>query len=263
MSEIKSTVTYDDTVIQKIIGHAIENIDGLLSVDGGFFSNIKEKIVNSDDVTTGVNVEVGTEEVATDLDIVVEYGKDIPSIADSIKSIIVKDVEASTHLKVVEINVNVVDVMTREEFEKASVTLQDRIESGYESVKESAKEAGQYISEKTSVAVEATSEKASEFAKATSEKASEVAEKTSEKASEFAEATSEKASEVAEKASEKASDLKEAASEKASEVAEKTSEKVEDLKESASEKGSEVSSSSHNDSLVYKASSESDVVVAD
>lgn len=171
MSELKSTVTYDEKVIQKIVGHALENIEGLLDVSGGFFSNVKDKLVNSDDVTTGVNVEVGKEEVATDLDIIVEYGKDIPSIAEGIKATIIQNVEVMTHLKVVEINVNVVDVMTREDFEASSVTVQDRVEAGYEKAKEDAKEARDYVAEKAEDAKEFTSEKVAQAKEYTSEKA--------------------------------------------------------------------------------------------
>ena len=62
-------------MIQKIIGLSLENVSGLLGIDGGFFSNLKEKIVNSDDVTSGVNVEVGKTQVAVDLNIIAEYQK--------------------------------------------------------------------------------------------------------------------------------------------------------------------------------------------
>ena len=36
----------EDKVVQKLLGLALENVDGLLTVDGGFFSNIAEKLVN-------------------------------------------------------------------------------------------------------------------------------------------------------------------------------------------------------------------------
>ncbi len=45
-AQVKGELTYDDKVIQKIVGTAVEKIDGLLTVDGGFFSNIAEKLVN-------------------------------------------------------------------------------------------------------------------------------------------------------------------------------------------------------------------------
>ena len=71
--DIKGELTYEDKVIQKIIGIALENVNGLLTVDGGFFSNIKDKLVNSDDVTSGISTEVGKQQVAVDMDVVVEY----------------------------------------------------------------------------------------------------------------------------------------------------------------------------------------------
>lgn len=128
-NQIKSTLTYDDKVIEKIVGHALENVGGLLAVTGGFFSNIKNNLVNSDSVTDGVSVEVGTKEVAVDLAIVVEYGKDIPAIVESIKAIVAQNVASMTHLKVIEVNVNVVDIRTKAEHEETSVTVQDRVTS--------------------------------------------------------------------------------------------------------------------------------------
>ncbi len=244
MTEIKSTVTYDEKVIQKIVGHALENIEGLLAVSGGFFSNVKDKLVNSDDVTTGVNVEVGKEEVATDLDVIVEYGKDIPAIAEGIKSIVAQNVEVMTHLKVVEVNVNVVDIMTREEYEASSVTLQDRVESGYESAKE---------------ATAAGYERAKEAASAGYER-------TKEAAQNAGEYISEKSGEAREYISEKSSEASEYASEKAVQAKEFTSEKTEQAKEFASEKTAQAKEAISNDNeegVTYTASVDSDVVVAD
>ncbi|HEQ4443717.1 TPA: Asp23/Gls24 family envelope stress response protein [Streptococcus pyogenes] len=141
-TQIKSTLTYDDKVIEKIVGHALENVGGLLAVTGGFFSNIKNNLVNSESVTDGVSVEVGSKEVAVDLAIIVEYGKDIPAIVESIKAIVSQNVDSMTHLKVVEVNVNVVDIRTKEEHEAASVTVQDRVTSAASST-------SQFVSEQT------------------------------------------------------------------------------------------------------------------
>ncbi|WP_156010104.1 Asp23/Gls24 family envelope stress response protein [Streptococcus ruminantium] len=124
---LKGDITYSDRVIEKIIGKSLETVPGLLSVSGGFLTDFKNKIINSDDVTEGVNVEVGTKQVATDLRIVVEYGRDIPEIVDTIKLIISEEVTRMTHLEVIEVNVHVVDIKTRGEFEKESITIQDRV----------------------------------------------------------------------------------------------------------------------------------------
>ncbi|WP_392452267.1 Asp23/Gls24 family envelope stress response protein [Streptococcus parasuis] len=152
---IKGTVTYADQVIEKMVGHALQHVPGLLSISGGFFTDIKNKLINSSDVREGINVEVGSKQVATDLKIVVEYGKDIPEIVETMKSIIGTEVKKMTHLEVVEVNVEVVDIKTREEFEAESVTLQDRVASATQATGEvisnQASKAGDFVTTQTEV----------------------------------------------------------------------------------------------------------------
>ncbi|HBC4830512.1 TPA: Asp23/Gls24 family envelope stress response protein [Enterococcus faecalis] len=124
---IKGELFFEDKVIQKIIGIALDEIDGLLTIDGGFFSNIAGKLVNTDNTTSGVGVEVGKKQVAVDLSIVAEYGKDVTTIYDKMKQVISNEVKKMTGLDVIEINVNVVDVKTKEQHENDSVTLQDHL----------------------------------------------------------------------------------------------------------------------------------------
>ena len=78
VEEVKGELTYEDKVIQKIIGLSLENVPGLLAIDGGFFSNLTGKLINTDNVASGVNVEVGKKQVAVDLKVVVEYQRNIP-----------------------------------------------------------------------------------------------------------------------------------------------------------------------------------------
>ncbi|AYW45979.1 Asp23/Gls24 family envelope stress response protein [Tetragenococcus koreensis] len=116
--QVSGELTFEDKVIQKIIGIALEKVDGLLRVDGGFFSNMAERISNSDDVTSGIDTEVGKEEVAVDLDVVIEYRKDAENIYEQIKKVAAEQVKKMTHLDVVEVNVHVEDIKTREEIEQ-------------------------------------------------------------------------------------------------------------------------------------------------
>ncbi|NKC68437.1 Asp23/Gls24 family envelope stress response protein [Vagococcus fluvialis] len=126
-TELKGELTFDDKVIQKIIGISLETIPGLLTINGGFFSSLADKIVNNNDVTSGIDVEVGKKEVAVDLDIVAEYGVDISKIYEDIKRVIEKEVKHMTSLEVIEVNVNVVDIKTKEQYEEDSVTVQDKL----------------------------------------------------------------------------------------------------------------------------------------
>ena len=132
---IKGELTFEDKVVQKIIGLALENVDGLLTVDGGFFSNIAEKLVNTDNVTA-------------DMDIVVEYGKDIQDIYEKMKELISREVKKMTHLDVIEVNVNVVDIKSKEEYEEDSETVQDKVTGA-------AKSTGEFASEQTEKAKKA------------------------------------------------------------------------------------------------------------
>lgn len=126
---IRGELTYDDKVIEKIVGLALEPINGLLEVKGGFFSGVKDKLVNTNNITDGVSVEVGKEEVAVDLDVIVEYQKYVPSIFDTIKTDVTKEIKRMTDLNVIEINVNVVDIKTKEEHARDSESLQDKIDA--------------------------------------------------------------------------------------------------------------------------------------
>ena len=138
--DVRGELTYEDKVIQKIIGLSLDRVPGLLHVDGGFFSNLTEKLVNTNDVTHGVNVEVGKEQVAVDLNVIVEYRKNVPTLYNQIKEVIVSEVAKMTDLEVVEVNVNVVDIKTKEQYEADSVSLQDRVTDVAESTGEFASE---------------------------------------------------------------------------------------------------------------------------
>ena len=140
-SEARGELTFDNDVIKKIIGQALENVSGLLAVDGGFFSNLTDKLISTDNVTSGINVEVGKEQVAVDINIIVEYKKNIPEIFEEIKRVIKTDINKMTELEVVEVNVNVIDIKTKEQHEADSVSLQDRVSNVVESTEEFASDA--------------------------------------------------------------------------------------------------------------------------
>lgn len=134
----KGQLTFDDKVIQKIVGYAIENVSGLLGVDGGFVANIKNKIVDSDNPTDGISVEVGKEQVAVDLNIVMEFGHNAHDVYKELSKVVAKQIEEATSLTLVELNVEVIDIQTKSEFEKSQVTVQDRVTDAGKSVQDKA-----------------------------------------------------------------------------------------------------------------------------
>ena len=135
VSIVKGELTFEDKVIQKIIGIALEEVDGLLTVDGGFFSNLRDKMINSEDVTTGIHTEVGKKQVAVDIE----------TIYDQMKEVITREVQQMTHLEVIEVNVNVVDIKTQAEYQEESETVQDKLGNAAEAT-------GSFMSKQTNKA---------------------------------------------------------------------------------------------------------------
>lgn len=159
-SELKGELTFEDKVIQKIVGISLETIPGLLTINGGFFSNLADKIANNNDVTSGIDVEVGKKEVAVDLDIVAEYGVDISKIYEDIKRVIEKEVKHMTSLEVIEVNVNVVDIKTKEQYEEDSVTVQDKLS-------DATSEVSDFVSDQTNKVKKVSSKGATKVKEAT------------------------------------------------------------------------------------------------
>ncbi|GAB7231493.1 Asp23/Gls24 family envelope stress response protein [Facklamia hominis] len=117
---IAGKVTFDDKVIEKIIARVLEETPGVIAAKGNFVSDLAQRFSNSNkEVSTdGINVEVGQEQVAVDLDIIIEYDQDVPEIAEKISQLAYDEIKLATGLDVIEVNVNVADIMSKEEYAK-------------------------------------------------------------------------------------------------------------------------------------------------
>lgn len=62
-----SPLSFEEKVIETIVGVALQSIDGLISVNGRFLSDMTENLEEQPQVASGIDVEVGKEEVAVDL----------------------------------------------------------------------------------------------------------------------------------------------------------------------------------------------------
>ncbi|MHC1785504.1 MAG: Asp23/Gls24 family envelope stress response protein [Christensenellales bacterium] len=117
------TITYANEVIAIISGIAANEIEGIAGmVTSGGFGDIIGKNRN---ITRGVKVEVGTQEVSVDLYITVEYGQPIQKVASEVQENVRKSIEAMTGLKVVRVDVHVQGVS----FEKEKKEAQSNLES--------------------------------------------------------------------------------------------------------------------------------------
>lgn len=108
------TVTYANDVIATIAGVAATEVSGVAGMSGRISSGITE-MLGKKNLTKGVKVEVGTQEAAIDLNIVVEYGSELHKVAEAVQENVKKAVETMTGLQVVEVNVNILGVNVKAE----------------------------------------------------------------------------------------------------------------------------------------------------
>ena len=117
----------EDKVVAKIARIAIKNVDGILEMKGNIADSIGSFFSGRDEHSTaGVNVEVGEKEAKVNLDVIIEYGKNATRIFSDIKRVVTSNVKEMTGLDVVTVNVNIVDVMTRSEYEKKNKENNDK-----------------------------------------------------------------------------------------------------------------------------------------
>ncbi|EIW14628.1 alkaline-shock protein [Lactiplantibacillus plantarum EGD-AQ4] len=115
--QLQTQLTFDDGVIEKIAGLASRNVDGVLSLEGGMLSNLTNRFRDEADPTQGVDAQVGKKQVALDMTMIVEYGKDMRQIFNQVCQRVKQDVERLTGLQVIEIKVHVSDVMSKRDWQ--------------------------------------------------------------------------------------------------------------------------------------------------
>ena len=157
------SITYANEVIAIISGIAANEIDGIAGmVTSGGFGDIIGKNRN---VTRGVKVEVGTEEVSVDLYTNIEYGQPIQRVATEAQENVRKSIEAMTGLKVVRVDVHVQGVS----FEKDKREAQSNLEAAnVPNLLESSKKKSRQRKEDPSEAKEEKAEKSEKTDKAPS-----------------------------------------------------------------------------------------------
>ncbi|POB82586.1 hypothetical protein CRN30_09115 [Vibrio vulnificus] len=73
---------------------------------------------SKEDITKGIDVDVGEKQTALDLEIILEYGKDAHQVFENILHEVSSAIESMTGLKVIETNVYISDFMTKKEWQQ-------------------------------------------------------------------------------------------------------------------------------------------------
>ena len=98
-----------DEVVATVAGLAAADVEGVSSMSGGWGTDLVEKLGRKS-YGKGIKVEVIDEQTKIDIFIVVEFGYQIPDVAENVQKEVKMAVETMTGLTVSAVNVHIVGV---------------------------------------------------------------------------------------------------------------------------------------------------------
>ena len=124
---VQDSLIIDDAVIEKIAGVVTRQIDGILDMKGSLMSGFATSLGASSKSAKGITASVDGAAASIEIKAILEYGASAPQIFEQIKASVRQQVKAMTGLDVRDIQFRVVNVMTREEFERDSKKAQQAV----------------------------------------------------------------------------------------------------------------------------------------
>ena len=110
----RGMTTIDENVVAKIAGMATREVPGVYDMGNAVrraFSAVTDRIPNAQtNVAGGVSVQKGETQAAIEITIVIDYGVSIVEVSNAIRRNVIEQLEGTTGLEVVEVNINVTDV---------------------------------------------------------------------------------------------------------------------------------------------------------
>ncbi|GEM_PF-163213 len=109
-------------VIKKIVGMAVNKVDGVSGMSAGLVSGIAEKL-GQRDLSKGIKVQQFDNQITIDINLIVEYGVRIPEVAEKLQNVVRQAVEETTGYQVITVNLHIQGIqlprLKEEEEEKA------------------------------------------------------------------------------------------------------------------------------------------------
>lgn len=93
-------------VIRKIVGMAINEVDGISGVSAGLVGGIAERL-GQRDLNKGIRVQQFDHQITIDINVIVEYGIKIPEVAEKLQDTVRRAVEETTGYQVNQVNLHV------------------------------------------------------------------------------------------------------------------------------------------------------------
>lgn len=123
-NDANGKVVFAEDVVATIASLAACDVEGVHAMSGTAMEGISERF-GKKSYTKGIRVQVGAEECAVDVNVIIKYGHKIVDVANKIQAEVKNAIETMTGLKVVEVNVYVnavyfVPEVKQEEIEEAT-----------------------------------------------------------------------------------------------------------------------------------------------
>lgn len=102
----KGTVNISEEVVAAIAALAISEVEGVYGLSTSFTADLKE-MLGKKNMSKGVKLTIEEEVVTVECFVVVNYGYEIPAVAEKIQEGVINAVESMTGLKVAAVNVDI------------------------------------------------------------------------------------------------------------------------------------------------------------
>lgn len=113
-----SEYTINDNVIAKIAKKVLTKTDGILELKKNVFSSIADNFTEGEN-TSGISIDVDdAKNAVVHTKIILEYGKKAQEVFASLDRNIKKEVYSLTGINVQAVKAEIVDVLTKEEYEE-------------------------------------------------------------------------------------------------------------------------------------------------
>ncbi len=112
-----------DEVVAIIAGLAAIEVEGVAGMAGNFTGDLVE-ILGKKNLSKGVTVDVGEQDVSVDLGIVIQFGVKIPEVAEIVQQKVKNSIETMTGLSVTEVNLHITGI----HFEKSKINKTEMAE---------------------------------------------------------------------------------------------------------------------------------------
>lgn len=113
-----SEYTVANKVLAKITKKVVAKVDGVLDLQGGILNSITSTFSNEQESTSGISINQSNDTCLVELSMILEYGKKANEVFKEVDRLVKKEVYELTGVKVQAVKLEIVDLLTKEEFAK-------------------------------------------------------------------------------------------------------------------------------------------------